>query len=84
MTEWRKTIELSQVLSHYDPDEGNFSDVRDRAVAVLRKDPLYEDDEDFSLIVDELADAEDPDQFDWVLDDLYGWADNNLVWMGIP
>jgi hypothetical protein len=78
MTDWQRTISIKQ---HLDPAKP-FEDVRDVIVGVLRNDRAYLDGFDFTGIVDEMAEVETVQDFDWCLSALYDWADAHLVWIG--
>lgn len=76
MPEWKKHVDVSQWF-HDDA-----LSVADKAKAItdhLR--PLIGDDEDAAELLDELAHQDDADEFDYVWNDLYDWADANRVWI---
>lgn len=78
MTDWRRTINIKQ---HLDPAKP-FEEVRDAVVGMLRNDRDHLNGFEFTDIVDEMAEVETVQDFDFLLSALYDWADNHLVWMG--
>ena len=87
MTRWRKTIEIKQFLSDDDSPE-NARTVAGQIAAVLKRQAEYrEEDWDFCMIAEDLADMATSDDatcadLNLTLDDLYDWADVNRVWIG--
>lgn len=78
MTRWKRTIKIKHLL---DPDKP-FEQVRDAVVAVLKADRAWLQDEDYTAVVDEMAETDTVHYFDACLDVLYDWADAERVWIG--
>lgn len=74
-------IELGDIFENEDL---SFPERRDSIVTRIREDQfvLNHDDKDELLgLVDELQEAVDSEDFDQVWDEIYDWADVNLVWI---
>lgn len=83
MARWNRQIEIKQF---FDIDEYDPKSVRDSAkqiFEVLKVQPEYGEDDEFTEIADqfEVTDGEGR-EVNWVLEDLYDWADANRVWIG--
>lgn len=79
MPVWHHTLKLADI---FHSEVHSFTDKRDIIVKRIRTAPFYSED-DWTLpgIVDELADTQDTEDFDWVWGDFYDWADVNRVWV---
>lgn len=78
---WATKVEIKQFI---DPDQP-FDQVRDKIVAVLdrfAKRPGYNDDDELVDIIENLRIAEDIEELDEWLEQLYDWADGMRVWIG--
>jgi uncharacterized UPF0160 family protein len=81
MSEWKYKIDLGR---SFDPDVDDFSEHRDRAVAVIRNSRWAKRSSSSWVLVDyldEMADAEDIETFDIVMDAIYDLADEDLCWI---
>jgi hypothetical protein len=65
-----------------EPTPGEFETMRDAVAAVFKGHSLYERHEEYNLCVDNVADAEDVDDFNSVMSDLYDVADHIRMWIG--
>lgn len=84
MANWRYTCDINQYLNTDGyPDQDEFTAIRDAVVAELRLARDYRDDEELQAIVADLAASETVADFDHYLNELHGWANWNLVWLGI-
>lgn len=89
MAVWTRTIVgISPIVDRMHGDMTQFKPCRDEIVALLKKDPAYDDEaefgsenEQFTEAVEELAYAENEGEFDGALAYLYDWADDNRVWI---
>lgn len=81
MAVWLYTVNASGILHN---DALTFEEKRDRMVEALKASTWYawagEDSELWSL-VEELGDAEDAQEFDWVWDGIYNLADADRAWI---
>lgn len=79
---WRYTVNLKSVFHNNDM---TFEEKRDAIVRTLRKSSwLASKDEavdNLAMLVDELADTADPDDFDAVWNAIYDEADGDRVWI---
>ena len=83
MTQWREKVLLGDV---FDDDDMPFPERRDTIVARLRASRWFGEYDEWSElheIIDNLADAENVDQFDDWWDRLYDEADTDRVWVDI-
>lgn len=79
MSRWRKTVNVSDIFHNEDL---TFEQRRDGIVRQFRRFwPEGCDDFDIDMLLEELADAENADDFDMTWDMIYGWADDNRVWV---
>ena len=79
MNRWAHKLQLGDVFRN----EGMaFEQQRDAIVGRIKRARFYsEDDHELAEIVAELTDVENVDEFDWVWDRFYDWADANRVWV---
>lgn len=84
MTEWRYTADIKQHFTELDsPDSEQFTRCRDAIVDELMKARDYPRDVALQVIVQKLSEAADMYEFNFRLNDLYGWADDRRVWLGL-
>jgi hypothetical protein len=74
MKPWKKKVQLGDVFRNEDM---TFEARRDAIVERLKKLSYYHSDEEFRGLVDELAEAVDHEDFDWVWEDIYNWSDRD-------
>jgi hypothetical protein len=70
---WDYIVKVGDLVEAYQAGELTFEETRDGFVERLRASGIKS--ESFTDIVDQLADADDMDEADIVLDALYDWAD---------
>lgn len=76
---WTHKLALGDV---FHATEMDFTERRDAIVRRIKEARFYDaDDWTLERIVEELAETEDPDDFDGPWDDFYDWADTNQVWV---
>jgi hypothetical protein len=75
MNGWSKTLDLGDIFHADKP----FPEKRDAMVTRIRA--LDPNDAELDDIADELADAQDGDEWDRVWAWFYDWADYNRVWI---
>jgi hypothetical protein len=75
---WTYKVILKDIFHN---DDLTFEQRRDAIVRRLRKSPWAKDNYTLSEYLDELADAEDADDFDYVWDAIYDEADRDRVWI---
>lgn len=76
---WKHHIDLHDIWQDETPD---FKARRDAIVTRIKASTAWdEDDERLVLLVDELGDCDHEDEFDWVWDEFYDWADEKRVWV---
>lgn len=84
MTEWKRVITgVAEALDELDDHESNFIEVRDKVVAVFKADRAYVYDgiDDFNEAIRELEVADTRADFDWALNEMYDWADDEGIWI---
>ncbi len=78
---WERKIQLGDVFRN---DEMTFTQRRDaicKRIKVSGWMKLHEEDYDFETLLEELANVDDPDDFDYWWDQLYDYADEDRVWI---
>ena len=77
---WRKTVNIKPLL---DPSEP--ASVVAKRIAEKLQLGLGADQDAWAMqeIIARFNDAEDVEEVDNILDDLYDWADANRVWLGL-
>lgn len=84
MTEWRYTIDIKPYLGlnsrTFDTECENS---RDAIVSLLRRCRDYQTSPLLRLLTEEMEACDDLGWFNCILNDLYDWADENKVWMGL-
>lgn len=81
---WKAKLRIGDVFHN---DGLSFEQRRDAIVrrfrALLQAGDVSQDSFGLSIseLVDELAETENPDEFDWVWDEIYDWADTERVWI---
>lgn len=84
MAQWKRVITgVAEALDKIDDYNSNFFEVRDEVVAVFKGDPAYDFTgiDDFNDAVRELEEAENREDFDFALNEIYDWADRERVWI---
>lgn len=77
MYHWSKKLDVSDVFRGDAP----WPERRDEMVRRIRALDPEEMDGELQWIADDLADAEDGDEWDGPWDQFYGWADSRRVWV---
>jgi hypothetical protein len=77
MSRWRKKLDVSDVFRGDAP----FAERRDEMVRRVRALDPHDNDGELQDIADELADAQDGDEWDGPWDLFYDWADATGVWV---
>lgn len=83
---WKFSVNIKPLIGEDTSEEGaqragkSISDLLSRRL--LARDH-YATDLTLRNIIDGFAEIEDTDEFNSVLDDLYDWADENRVWLGL-
>jgi len=89
MANWKMKIDVSPAFSMYEENE-NFEEFKEELLNILDNEDVYNEIEEkigdeeayqYSVLVDDLKPTEDEDEFDYTWNDLYDWADENLVWI---
>ncbi|MEV0830853.1 hypothetical protein [Nonomuraea rubra] len=78
---WDRTIRIGHVWRN---ENMTFTERRDAVVRILRASPWVKDRDEFDQlveVVDNLAEAEDAEEFDGWWDELYDHADGDRVWI---
>ena len=76
---WKHTLDLRDI---FHSDAHSFTNQRDIIVARIQRAKFWdEDDDDLTALTEELADAEDAEQFNSAWGALYDWCDANRVWV---
>lgn len=83
---WKMTVNIKPFIGEDASEEG----AKRAGMAIhqlltrrLRGLPLYRDDQELSDILDGLEGVENSDEFNYILADLYDWADENRIWLGL-
>lgn len=83
---WKMSVNIKPLIGDDVSEEGakragkGISDLLSRRLLVRDH---YATDQTLRNIIDGLGEVEDVDEFNDVLEDLYDWADENRVWLGI-
>ena len=84
--EWKTTVNIKPLIGEDDSEEGA-ERAGDLIGALLSLKLLVHDqyatDQTLRNIIDGLSNVADVDEFNDVLEDLYDWADENRVWLGL-
>lgn len=88
MAYWRYTCDIKRHFFECETEDDKYEDAkfipsRDAVVAELKRARDYEDDWVLQVIVEDLANSEDVDEFNEWLSALYDWADSRRVWLGL-
>jgi hypothetical protein len=77
---WLHKVRLKDVFHN---DDLSFEERRDETVRRfnLVRRHHFPEDLDLELLLEELAEAPDPDEFDIVWDSIYDWCDDYRVWV---
>ena len=89
MANWKVQIDVADLWEKYQDDEDfeafkealipRFEDKVDEVSEKLGEDAAIE----FDNFIEQLNyNADDVEEFDYIWQDLYDWADENLVWLG--
>lgn len=82
-TRWQHTVKIGDLL---DSDELTFEQRRDAIVARLQKSSAMKDGRKGEVLTDlvaDLADADDENEYDWFMEDIYDLADSDkFLWVG--
>jgi hypothetical protein len=84
--DWIHRKNIKQYLDQYDEKKLNLSEVGEKIEAELKDLILINDGDALYTRIENLKDAcydNDIEWFDSCLEELYIWADQNLVWLGI-
>jgi len=76
---WKYQVHVGDLFAAFEEGKASFEETRNGVVERLR-DTGIEDDSSFDDVVDGITFADDVDEFDRALDDLYDWADDNALW----
>ncbi len=80
---WQHTVKIGDVLNS---DELTFEQRRDAIVARLQESSAMKDGRKGEVLTDlvaDLADADDEDEYDWFMEDIYDLADTDkFLWVG--
>lgn len=87
MANWKLHIDISNIWDKY-PDEIDFEEFKSSIISELNTyidqiNEIFGEDEaiEYENIVNDLNDTEDEDEFNYAWQNLYDWADANLVWI---
>jgi len=88
MANWKVKIDLSEPWQKFEDDE-DFDAFKEEVIPILR-DKVEEvqqklgDDEAmrFEDFITDIENCDDEEEFDWSWQNMYDWADENLVWLG--
>lgn len=76
---WKHKLDLCDI---FHSEAHGFTNRRDIIVARVQRAKFWdEDDDELTALTEELAEAEDSDQFNSAWDALYDWFDANRVWV---
>jgi len=88
MANWKRTVDVCNVIKQYKTDDPEDMDVAACAAAILelleKRLPTYADE--YGHHLQDIAEAEEYaewEELQYELDQLYDYADRNLIWMGI-
>lgn len=76
---WKHKLDLRDI---FHSEAHTFTNRRDIIVARIQRSKFWdEDDDELTALTEELADAEDAEQFNSPWDALYDWFNANRVWV---
>jgi hypothetical protein len=79
MARWHEQIDLHEPLNN---DALPFTERRDTIVARIKASRWFaNDDGDLGILLEDLANAEDEDDFDEAWESIYDLADSDRVWL---
>ena len=86
MTNWRKTVNIKDLI---DTDESPEAAERVAHAIAARLHKAFQDtNDDLTIILENLNDIKATDKhpishLNWLLDELYDWADAERIWLGL-
>jgi len=88
MANWVIKIDIADIWQKYEDDE-DFDAFKEALIPVLQSKVEEVVDElgdgvgmEYEDMIQEIENTEDVDEFDYVWQDMYDWADANMVWLG--
>lgn len=78
---WERTVNLKGIINNSDM---TLLEVRDAAVRAIRASGWVDvraDDEDFILLIEELEECETKEDFNYLFNEVYNYADYDRVWI---
>ena len=88
MANWIIKLDLSDIWNKYQDDE-DYDEFKEALIPALEAkveevvDKLGDDvGMEFEDIIEEIRNADDEEEFDYIWQDLYDWGDENMVWLG--
>jgi hypothetical protein len=79
MVRWKEQIDLHKPLNN---DALPFTERRDTIIARIKASRWFaNDDGDLAILLEDLAGAEDEDEFNEVWESIYDLADSDRVWL---
>lgn len=88
MANWIIKLDLSDIWNKYQDDE-DYDEFKEALIPALEEkveevvDKLGDDvGMEFEDMIEEIKNADDEEEFDYIWQDLYDWADENMVWLG--
>lgn len=79
MTNWKNKIVIVKPLKDFDDKKITFKELKDKVADILVESKLFEDIEYDSIAL--LREADDEQEFDERLGEIYDYADDNLIWI---
>jgi len=87
MANWKLRINVANIWEKY-PEEVDFEEFKSSLISKLNTyteevNEKFGKDEaiEYENLVDDINTTDDEDEFDWAWQNLYDWADENLVWI---
>ena len=84
MSKWKRMVNIKPLIGEDSSDSGAQECARN--ISALLQDKLMDlltHDNDLADIVDAFGAVETCDDVNSALDELYDWADHNLIWLGL-
>jgi bifunctional DNA-binding transcriptional regulator/antitoxin component of YhaV-PrlF toxin-antitoxin module len=88
MANWVIKLDVADIWEKYQDDE-DFDEFKEALIPRLEDKVEEVVDElgdgvgmEFEDMIEEIKNADDVEEFDYVWQDMYDWADANMVWLG--
>ena len=87
MAEWNHNWKVNEIIEDYNTTSFSDEDAKQLAARItsyLKARPLVDDEHRTDMIIDNFEFASDGEALEFALEELFDWADSNLIWLGTP